>query len=259
MRRMSGGAAVSREQRVTLESAKAFSSAVDAGGAVVLRVPEAPDSPMLNRVVGLGVERSATEADVDRALAAIGTGVTFYVAVAPGARPEELPEWLRARGLEPGWGWMSFRRDADAPPAARTSLRIAEVRTAEEAAAFGRIVRASYGLPAAVEPGLAAARHAGWTCWLALDGDEPAGAAGVFVAEGAAYLGLAGTLPEHRGKGAQGALLATRIRRAAELGCDLVITETGERRDDRPSSSYRNILRAGFTEVAVTANWLGRR
>ncbi len=75
---------------------------------------------------------------------------------------------------------------------------------------------------------------------------------------GVAYLGLAGTLPEHRGKGAQNVLLAARIRRAAELGCDLVITETGERREDRPSGSYRNILRAGFREDIVTANWLGR-
>jgi GNAT superfamily N-acetyltransferase len=73
-----------------------------------------------------------------------------------------------------------------------------------------------------------------------------------------AYLSFAGTLPEHRGKGAQNALLAARIRRAAGLGCDVVVTETGERRGDRPSNSYRNILRAGFTEDAVTANWLGR-
>ena len=41
-----------------------------------------------------------------------------------------------------------------------------------------------------------------------------------------------------------------------EVGCDVVVTETGERRDDLPSNSYRNILRAGFTEVAVRANWL---
>jgi hypothetical protein len=37
------------------------------------------------------------------------------------------------------------------------------------------------------------------------------------------------------------------------------VTETGERRDDRPSSSYRNIVRSGFEEAFVTANWLGRR
>ena len=34
--------------------------------------------------------------------------------------------------------------------------------------------------------------------------------------------------------------------------------ETGERGGDRPSNSYRNILRAGFEEIAVTANWAGQ-
>jgi GNAT superfamily N-acetyltransferase len=252
-------AAVAREERAALESAKALASTVEVGGASVLQVPEAPDSPMLNRIVGLGVERPATEADLDRALAAVDTGVTFYVAVAPGAGPAELPRWLRARGLEPGWGWMAFHRDAQPLPALETSLRVVEVETAALAAAFGRVVRVSYGLPEAIEPRLAGAKDVGWTCFLALDDDEPAGAGGVYAAEGVAYLGLAGTLPEHRGKGAQSALLATRIRRAADLGCDVVVTETGERRDDRPSNSYRNILRAGFSERAVTANWLGRR
>jgi GNAT superfamily N-acetyltransferase len=241
-----------------LKALMTLSSAAETGGATVLRVPEVPESPMLNRVVGLGVESAATEADVDEALAAMGTGVTFYVAVAPGARPVELPEWLRARGLEPGWGWMVFRRDVKPPASAATNLGVVEVATVEHAEAFGHVVRASYELPETIEPRLARMRAAGWQCWVAFDGDEPAGAGALFAAEGVAYLGFAGTLPEHRGKGAQSALLAARIRRAAELGCDLVITETGERSGDRPSNSYRNILRAGFTEDAVTANWLAR-
>jgi GNAT superfamily N-acetyltransferase len=247
-----------REERIGLEASRAFSTAIEAGGATVLRVPAAPGSPMLNRIVGLGVDRPATESDVDEALAAMGRGVTFYVAVAPGSRPAELPVWLRARGLTPGWGWMVFRRDMEDPPAAHTTLRLAEVVTAHERAAFARVVRVSYDLPLEAEPAIATAPEGGWHCWIALDGDEPAGAAALFAADGAAYLGLAGTLPEHRGKGAQNALLATRIRCAAELGCDVVITETGERRDDRPSNSYRNILRAGFREIGVTANWIGR-
>jgi len=213
---------------------------------------------MLNRVVGLGVERPATEVDVDEALAAIGAGVIFYGAVAPGARPVELPAWLRARGLEPGWGWMVFRRGLQDPPSAETSLRLIEIDGPDEAAAFSRVVRLSYGLPEAIEQRLARVPDSGWLCWLAIDGDEPAGAGALYAAHGVAYLGLAGTLPEHRGKGAQNALLAARIRRAAELDCDLVITETGERRDDRPSNSYRNIVRAGFREDLLTANWLGR-
>lgn len=130
------------------------------------------------------------------------------------------------------------------------------VLRADEAPAFGRIVASGYALPDAVAPWAANAHEAGWDCWLALDGDQPAAAAGVFIAEGVGYLGFAATLPEHRGKGGQNALLAARIRHAREAGCDIVVTETGELRDDRPSSSYRNILRSGFAEIAVTANWL---
>jgi GNAT superfamily N-acetyltransferase len=248
---------MTREERVMLAAAKAFSSATEARGATVLQVPEAPDSPMLNRVVGLGLTVPATEADVEHALAVIDAGVTFYVAVAPSARPRELPDWLRARGLEPGWGWMAFRRELRNPPPLETSLRLVTVDTAREAAAFSRLVRLSYDLPEAVEPRLAGLPDAGWVCWLAFDGDEPAGAAALYAAERVAYLSFAGTLPEHRGQGAQTALLAARIRQAAELGCELAITETGERRGDRPSNSYRNIMRAGFAEVEVTANWLG--
>jgi hypothetical protein len=247
---------MTREDRVTLDAFRCFSDSAEVGGAVVLRVPEAPSSPMLNRVVGLGLDRPATEEDVDGALAAIGPGVSFYVSVAPAAVPAELPGWLQARGLEPGWGWMGFRRGVADPPAFATGLRLVEVATADDAATFAGIVREGYGLPAAVEARVALAPAVGWLCWLALDGDLAAGAAGMYVAEGAAYLGFSATLAQQRGKGAQNALLATRIRRAAELGCDVVLTETGERMPDRVSNSYRNILRAGFEEVGVTANWL---
>ncbi|HUH14727.1 MAG TPA: GNAT family N-acetyltransferase [Gaiellaceae bacterium] len=251
---------MTREERVTLEATRRLAPvALDVGGAVVMRYPEAPDIPMLNRVVGLGVARPATEDDVDAVLEALGTGTSFYVAVAPEAEPEELPRWLEARGLEPGWGWMSFRRGIDVPETRPSPLRLEEVRTPEQTAAFARIVRIGFGLPETLDPALARAPEAGWRCWLALDGDEPVSTAGMLVSEGAAYLSFAATLSEHRGKGAQSLLLAERIRVAGELGCDVVTTETGELRDDRPSSSYRNLLRAGFEEVAVTANWLGRR
>jgi GNAT superfamily N-acetyltransferase len=251
---------VNREERVALEAYRGLSVAIETGGATVLTTPAAPGSPMLNRIVGLGLDRPAAEEDVDAAIAAVPHGVTYYLAVAPGARPAELPTWIEARGLEPGWGWMGFRRAAaDPPPLPDTALRLAPVRSTAGAETFARIERIAYGLPEALEPLLAEAPAHGWECWLALDGDEPAGAGALFALEGACYLGFGATLPEQRGKGAQGALLAHRIRRAGELGCDVVLTETGERRDDRPSNSYRNILRFGFREVAVTANWVGRR
>jgi GNAT superfamily N-acetyltransferase len=250
---------VDREHRVSVAAYVGLGRVTEAGGAIVITTPAAPGTPMLNRVVGLGLDRPATQDDVDAALAVVPAGVTFYVAVSQQAEPPELAAWLEARGLEQGWGWMSFRRDPADPPPAETSLRLARVESRRAAEAFARIQRVAYGLPEALEPVLLQAPERGWECWLAWDGEEAAGAGALFTLDGAAYLGFGATLPEHRGKGAQGALLAHRIRRAAELGCDVVVTETGERRDDRPSNSYRNILRAGFTEVAVTANWVGTR
>jgi GNAT superfamily N-acetyltransferase len=247
-----------REARVSLDAYRCLYAERDVseiGGVTVLRADAAPMSPMLNQIVGLGVDEPATEGVLDAALEAIGDDVACYVAVAPEARPAELADWLQARGLEPGWGWMSFRRDLEPVARRATSLRLARVGAAE-AHDFGRVVATGYGLPAAVVPWAARAPNLGWDCWLALDGDEPAAAAGVFIAEGVGYLGFAATLPEHRGKGGQNALLAERIDHARAAGCDVVLTETGERRDDLPSNSYRNILRAGFTEVAVRANWL---
>jgi GNAT superfamily N-acetyltransferase len=94
-----------------------------------------------------------------------------------------------------------------------------------------------------------------WQAWLALAGDEPAAAAALFADGDGAYLGLAATLPEHRGEGAQAALIAARVRRARQLGCRWLTTETGERRPGHPAGSYRNILRAGFVEEFVVANW----
>jgi GNAT superfamily N-acetyltransferase len=210
---------------------------------------------MLNRVVGLGSNGPATEDQLDAAIAAMA-GLRFYVSVSPDAEPAELADWLDARGFEPGWGWMQFRRGVEEVPAPVTALEVVEIGP-ESGPDFGRIVRGAYGLPPETQPVIASApARTGWSCWLALADGEAAGAAALFVDEGGGYLGYAGTAPQHRGKGAQGALLATRINRARELGCDAVFTETGELLPDRPSASYRNILRSGFEELYVVPNWL---
>jgi len=229
--------------------------AVDLDGALALRFPQAPESPMLNRIVELGVNGPATEAQLDAAIEAMA-GLRFYVTLSPSAEPSEIPKWLAARGFQPGWGWMQFQRGVDDLPERDTALELVEIGR-EQARDFARVVRVAYGfLPEADEAIGAAVGLDAWTFWVAYAGDEPAGAAGLFVDEGAGYFGYGATLPEHRGKGAQGALLAARIRRARELGCDAVYTETGELRSDLPSASYRNILRAGFEELYVVPNWL---
>jgi GNAT superfamily N-acetyltransferase len=231
--------------------------AVRVGGATCLRAPLAPDSPMLNRIVGLGVGAPEDGAVVDAALAAMGD-TSFYVAVSPDADPT-LDRLLEERGLERGWGWMLFERTSAARSTVETALTVTEVGR-ESAAAWARVVLDGYGLPDACAPlvervpGLP-----GWHAFLARDGDEPVASAAVWLDGDAAYFGFAATRAEHRGKGGQGALFAARIDRALEAGCTTLVTETGERRDDRPSNSYRNILRYGFEERFVVAQRLRRR
>ena len=224
-------------------------------GATALRMPPAHSSPFLNRIVGLGVDGPASEEQLDGAIAAM-SGLRYYVSVSPTARPDAIGDWLTARGFRPSWGWMQFRRGVEPVPDISTALAQAEIGP-ERAQEFARLVRAAYGLPEALEEILAAIPgHAQWTCWLAYAGDEPAAAAALYCEDGAGYLGIAATAPEHRGQGAQTALIAARIERARELGCDTVFTETGEQLPERPSASYRNIVRCGFEALHVVPNWL---
>lgn len=230
---------------------------VEVGGATCLRAPLAPDSPMLNRVVGLGIDRAVDETGLDEALAAMGD-TTFYVSVSPAA-DARLDGLLERRGLEEGWGWMLFERGDRPAPAVDTDLRVTRVGR-DRARDWACVVADGYGLPDGYRSELERVPSlTGWTAYLALAGDEPAAAAAVWTEAPAAYLGFAATLPSYRGKGGQGALFAARIERAREAGCRVLVTETGERRDDRPSSSYRNILRFGFAERFVVAHRLRRR
>jgi GNAT superfamily N-acetyltransferase len=217
------------------------------GGATCTVVEQLASSRMLNRVVGLGVERAASEADVDRIVETFqGHGVDYQVALAPHAHPPQLEGWLRARGLRPGYAWAKFARGVEAVPHRATELRV-EPAGPEHGPVFGRVVAAGFGMPDATADLLAALpARSGWWCYLAYAGDEPAAAGGLYAHDGAGWLGVAATLPAHRGRGAQGALLAARIRRAVELGCRLLTTETGVPVDGRPGPSYRNLLRHGF-------------
>jgi len=225
------------------------------GGATLLKNESAPDSAMLNRVVGLGLEQPATEREVDQ-IVTLMSGVRYFVAVSPFARPDSITSWLKERGFEPGWGWMQFSRGVAALPAPRTELSVRRVG-AESGADFARILSEGFELPGTLEawlrtvPGIP-----GWSVFLAYDGDTAVGSGGLFVSGQLGYLAFGATKKVARGRGSQSALLAARISHAKALGCREVVTETGEQLPDRPSNSYRNIQRAGFREQFVVANWL---
>jgi hypothetical protein len=225
-------------------------------GAVCTAVAAAPENTMINRVTGLGLREPPTDAELGEIDAFFRDGgVRYAIGVSPFAAPD-LGARLEARDFEPGYAWMKFRRGVESPPMVETALRVEEIG-AEHGPAFGSVVARGYGMGEFAADWLgAAAGSPSFRLLLAWEGDEPAGAGALFVGAGIGWLGLAATVPEHRRKGAQGAILAARLRTAAAAGLRELATETGELVPERPSNSYRNLLRSGFEEQYVRANYL---
>lgn len=225
------------------------------GGALCTSAGEQA-STMLNRVVGLGLDAPATDDDLEAIESFFARHEQpFYISLNPKAKPSDLPARLERRGFTDGYAWMKFTRGAEPPPPTETALRVQMVEP-EHGADFGEVVAAGYELEPFTADWLAELPRTSWRCYVAYDGEEPAGAAALYVHDRTGYLCFAATRPEHRRKGAQSVLLATRIRDAIEAGCRRMVTETGERIPLKPSNSYRNILRFGFAEDYLRPNYL---
>jgi len=97
----------------------------------------------------------------------------------------------------------------------------------------------------------------GWSHYVGYDGDEAVTAGALYVEDGLGWLGWGSTLESHRGRGGQSAIFAARMRDARELGCRMVVTETGEEDEQDPvNHSYRNMVRLGFRLAYPRRNWV---
>lgn len=212
---------------------------------------------VFRRAVRFGIGGTATEAALEEVISHMsGRGLRYAVPVAPQSQPSAIASWLEGRGFTRGYAWMKFCRACDGAPQAASDLDIRVVGR-ELGGEFGRVVTEGFGLPATVAPWIGAlAGRANWVCVMAFAGASPIAAGAVHITGEHAWLGLGATLASHRRHGAQSALLARRLAEAAARGARLAITETGERLPDKPSNSYRNILRAGFEEMYLRQNYM---
>jgi GNAT superfamily N-acetyltransferase len=222
-------------------------------------VKDLPAAQMLNLVLGAEEPGAVTAGHLSAALDWMESQqVSFYVPLPKAVGIEPARALLGSRQYERGYSWMKFIRDAH-PPRFSAPTGVEVVAAGDEAWPFGMIAATGFGLPPWASA-LFADLHgkAGWHCYLACVEDEPAGCAAMFVDRGVAELGIAATLESARGRGCQRALLHRRIVDAAAAGCHTLSVKTGERIPGRPSTSYGNILRAGFEEVCLRPNWQQR-
>lgn len=221
-------------------------------------VADLPGVQMLNLVLGAAEPGAADEGHLAEAIDWVEShGVNYYVPVtprAPGAAAAE--DWLNQNGFERGYSWMKFVRDA-APPDFESPPGVEVFEIGEdEGEGLAWIAAEGFGLPRWATafffdlPG-----RVGWRCYVAVVDDAAQACASMFIHDGIAEFGIAATLESARGRGCQTALLHRRIRDAVAAGCHTLFVETGERQPERPSASYRNILRAGFKEAYLRPNW----
>ena len=219
-------------------------------------VEDLPATPMLNLVLGAEESGAVTGGHLSAALDWMESRrVSFYVPLVEATGSGGARDLLESRQYERGYPWMKFVRDAH-PPRFSPPTGVEVFAVDDEAGPFGMIVATGFSLPPWASAFFADLhRKPGWHCYLARIDDEPAACAAMFLHDGLAEFGIAATLEPARGRDCQTALLHRRIVDAATAGCHTLFVETGERTPGRPSTSYGNILRAGFEEAYLRPNW----
>jgi GNAT superfamily N-acetyltransferase len=221
-------------------------------------VGDLPRVGMLNLIIGAGEPDAIASGQLAAAVEwARSRGVSPYVPVPPGLPSTEAAEaWLAGNGFTQGHSWPKFIRDPHPPRfAAPDGVEVVELSDAAQEP-FGMIAATGFGMPAwaaaffAELPG-----REGWRCYAALLDGEAQACGAMLIHGGIAELGIGATLEPARHRGCQLALLRRRIVDAADAGCQTLSVEAGERVEDRPAGSYRNILRAGFKEAYLCPNW----
>lgn len=207
-------------------------------------------SPM-NKVVGLGFDGLPDEAvlgEVERALAARGSDARVELS---NLADPEIAAVLSGRGYRLLEFENVLGRPVGIDPPVETDV---QVRPADDLAAWVAVLVDGFGHPDG--EGLAAHEEfpadileraerdmekAGATAYVALYDGVVAGGGSMRIADGIAQLAGAATAPAYRRRGVQAALLAARLREAADAGCDIAVVTTAP-----GSRSQRNVQRRGF-------------
>ncbi|SFE27212.1 hypothetical protein SAMN04487969_1011008 [Paenibacillus algorifonticola] len=90
----------------------------------------------------------------------------------------------------------------------------------------------------------------GWQFYAAELDHVAVGVGVMHIHEHTASLTFAATLPEYRQRGVQAALIASRLRAAAQAGCSLIVGQAAY-----CSSSHRNMERAGMSLCYTRGTW----
>jgi GNAT superfamily N-acetyltransferase len=218
---------------------------------------DGPDSPC-TQTFGLGMFEPPCDEDLDQIeqfFASRGAPVAHEVCPLAGV---ELYARLQARGHHPAEiSNVLWRELSDFGEIRPSAFRVRPVNPGEEDL-YGRVAADGWREDAPEfahlieELGRTGAFTRGSHCFLAETDQGVAAASGsMAVHDCVALLAGASTIPAFRGRGAQRALLETRLRVAREHSCDIAMMGAAP-----GSASQRNAERAGFRIAYTRLKWV---
>jgi GNAT superfamily N-acetyltransferase len=228
------------------------------GGGVAAIMTADPTGFFWSRVLGLGWAEPITDEVVSELVNIYSGGgaASILMQISPAANPADWSTILQRHGFTLGQSWVKLIRGVSPPPPVTTDLTIRSLDVSD-AAAYASVYWEGFGFP---DPRFmtwmgAHVGRAGWTMFGAFDKEALVGVATMHHQGDVVCLSGAATLPSHRNRGGQGALMAARLKEAALLGAQWASTETGTETATDPNPSLHNMRRMGFEELYVRENW----
>jgi GNAT superfamily N-acetyltransferase len=236
------------------------------GGGVVLGMRD-DSSDYWSKALGFGFDEPVT-------LPLMEQVISFYrerdirvatVQLAPTVIPDDWPAICEKLGIERGDDIRKLAADIDAAVSASSATKLDDGLTVgpvapDEAAEWAAVMPPAMGMPLQGMQEMAAASvgRPGWHPFAVREGGVVVATATLRVQGHVGSLFAGCTLPAARGRGAQSALIAARIRAARDAGCRLLVVETFDEPAGTHNSSYHNVVRAGFTLRYSRPNWIWR-
>jgi hypothetical protein len=226
---------------------------VSFGHATLFAVKGIP-GPSFNKVVGI---TPGEEPYIEEIIAFYRErSLSFQLDIIPGQHSPAFMKTLARHGLyQAGFHTVLYGVPRDSTACVCPQLEVREMGE-DEFALFGEIYTLGFGLPSSFGKGIEENNRVllgreGWSFYLATVEGEPA-AIGVYYAEdGIATLAAAATVPKYRKRGCHSALTDTRINRALQDQCRLIVGQA-----KFGSISQINMQKKGMQIAYTKALWV---
>lgn len=217
---------------------------------IALRCPGDRVSTLFNRVLGLGLDQPFDAATAAAVAARFKDhGGPWGLELAPAASHDGMRPLLKQLRLRRSLPTAMLAMDCRSVRGAVPAWRVERVGP-DRAPWAAEVVAAVFGVSGPVARILRSAPSSSeFAQWLAYEGTRPVAACLTHVRGDTGWFGWSATLPSHRGRGLQSALMWHSVRDAAQRGCRWITAETATGTMDAPDVSFRNMKRFGFVEL----------